>query len=485
MNDEFKIELRNELLNTMQSLCERILQREQAANVSTHTPEPSRRFNIIYDYDVDDDNDEESTIPLNEITSQIPPITPVLPTLELEDSLIMGSENTFKSDGECDLSSCNDFSLINIPERKSVTFSNPLLDSNDDFPSSYDESLSDEDVPEDKVKIYLNPLFEFDDEYISSDVNPLFDEVLENIKNKDSYVSNLGGDIDEIDAFLDIDVSTDIEDDYYDSEGDFIYLESLLIKGTFLISLPGIAPYFEDSRAPVPILFSVGCQKPGHLSRSQLECAEKKVATWNDLAFKIIILGWNEPDIDKRTKTKAKRTKLSTGMERALVVKPDTIRIVFSLVDSRHWHVHQLDVKNAFLHGILFETIICISFLGHDVAYLLLTPVDTESKLGADGFYVMFAALWIMVLSCILPRLLHWLLIRMLIGQYTLSHSSAEAEYRGVANAVVETSWLLFDRWGERLIRCTGGEELERCMGGGEELERCSSGGYGLENDEC
>ncbi|GKB79565.1 reverse transcriptase domain-containing protein, partial [Tanacetum coccineum] len=39
---------------------------------------------------------------------------------------------------------------------------------------------------------------------------------------------------------------------------------------------------------------SVGCQKPGHLSRSRLGCAEKKVATWNDLTFKIIILGWNE-----------------------------------------------------------------------------------------------------------------------------------------------------------------------------------------------
>ncbi|GJT38153.1 hypothetical protein Tco_0938018 [Tanacetum coccineum] len=90
MNDEFKIELRNELLNTMQSLCERILQREQAANVSTHTPEPSRRFNIIYDYD---DDDEESTIPLNEITSQIPPITPVLPTMEPEDSLSIGDEH--------------------------------------------------------------------------------------------------------------------------------------------------------------------------------------------------------------------------------------------------------------------------------------------------------------------------------------------------------------------------------------------------------
>ncbi|GKC84797.1 hypothetical protein Tco_1140514 [Tanacetum coccineum] len=44
-------------------------QLEQAANVSTHTPEPSRCFNSIY---YDDDDDEESTIPLNEIISQLP-----------------------------------------------------------------------------------------------------------------------------------------------------------------------------------------------------------------------------------------------------------------------------------------------------------------------------------------------------------------------------------------------------------------------------
>ncbi|GJW72043.1 hypothetical protein Tco_0128960 [Tanacetum coccineum] len=163
------------------------------------------------------------------------------------------SEDTFGSDSGCDLPSCDDFSPINIPEGKSVTFSNSLFDSNEDFTSSNDESLTDEDVPEDKVKIYSNPLFEFDDEYISSDVNQLFDEVLENIESKDSYVSNLdkpallvtpfsdanedecfdpGGEIDKIDAFLDMDISTDIEDGYHDSEGDIIYLESLLNNDT-------------------------------------------------------------------------------------------------------------------------------------------------------------------------------------------------------------------------------------------------------------
>ncbi|GKD70324.1 hypothetical protein Tco_1324414 [Tanacetum coccineum] len=87
----------------------------------------------------------------------------------------------------------------NVYEEKSVTFSNPLFDSNDDFTSSDDESLSDEDVPEDNVKIYSNHLFKFDDEYISNDVNPLFDEVFENIES---------GDVDEIELLLHHDPST-------------------------------------------------------------------------------------------------------------------------------------------------------------------------------------------------------------------------------------------------------------------------------------
>nr|GEV53216.1 retrovirus-related Pol polyprotein from transposon TNT 1-94 [Tanacetum cinerariifolium] len=227
--------------------------------------------------DDDDDYDKESIISTNTDIFKTPPsiviITSplVLPIEDPEVSLIMGneelntipekesdefikfsvgdlvpipseSEDTSGSDSECILPSCDDFSSIDILEEKVVTFFNPLFNSNDDFTSSGDESLSDEDVPEDNVKIYSIPLFEFNDEYISSDINPLFDEVLENIESKDSYDSNLdesnllitplsdanknecfdsGGDDDEINVL-------DCEDSYYDSEGDILYLESLL-----------------------------------------------------------------------------------------------------------------------------------------------------------------------------------------------------------------------------------------------------------------
>ncbi|GKF58460.1 hypothetical protein Tco_0171997, partial [Tanacetum coccineum] len=46
-----------------------------------------------------------------------------------------------------------------------------------------------------------------------------------------------GGEIDEINEFLDMDISTEIEDGYHDSEGDILYLESLLNDNTTL-SLP-------------------------------------------------------------------------------------------------------------------------------------------------------------------------------------------------------------------------------------------------------
>nr|GEU60352.1 reverse transcriptase domain-containing protein [Tanacetum cinerariifolium] len=49
---------------------------------------------------------------------------------------------------------------------------------------------------------------------------------------------------------------------------------------------------FLKPKVRVSILVSVGCQKSGHLA-ARLGCAEMKVATWDNLAFKLITLGWN------------------------------------------------------------------------------------------------------------------------------------------------------------------------------------------------
>ncbi|GKA81165.1 ribonuclease H-like domain-containing protein [Tanacetum coccineum] len=55
--------------------------------------------------------------------------------------------------------------------------------------------------------------------------------------------------------------------------------------------------------------------------------------------------------------TKPQLTGIDVDETFSPVVKPATIRTVLSLALSRHWPVHQLDVKNAFLHGSLSETV--------------------------------------------------------------------------------------------------------------------------------
>ncbi|GKB71940.1 hypothetical protein Tco_0933352, partial [Tanacetum coccineum] len=88
-----------------------------------------------------------------------------------------------------------------------------------------------------------NPLFEFNDEYISSDVNPLFDEVLENIESKDSYVSNL-----DEPALLVTPLSDFSEDECFDPGGDVDEIEFLLHhdSSTPKISVVSILEGFTD-----------------------------------------------------------------------------------------------------------------------------------------------------------------------------------------------------------------------------------------------
>ncbi|GJT66723.1 hypothetical protein Tco_1018203 [Tanacetum coccineum] len=127
--------------------------------------------------------EQESTIPLNEIDSQTPSsikITPVLPTLEPEDSLIMGNEE-----------------LSTTLEKESDEFINSSVEDLVPTPSEPEDKSerdSDCDLPsENKWKkiLYYAPI--------------------------DDLIFDPGDDIDEIDTFLDVDISTDIKDGYHDS----------------------------------------------------------------------------------------------------------------------------------------------------------------------------------------------------------------------------------------------------------------------------
>ncbi|GKA97834.1 hypothetical protein Tco_0825728 [Tanacetum coccineum] len=242
--------LQEKLHKALQAICEKLNQQEQTTNLSTHTLEPSRRFNFIYDDDDDDDDDEESTIPLNEITSKIPlsnAITPVLPIMEPDDSLIMGDEN-----------------LSTIPEKELDKFiKSSDIESEDSYVSKLDEpdllvtSLS--KLNEDKCfdlggdfileEIKACPISDLippriDNAYFDSEGDIL---LLEKLLNDDpsSHLPPKELNFEEL-KVIKSNVSTDFEDDYYDSEGDIIYLESLLIKDT----IPNLSPKVFLDRDP-------------------------------------------------------------------------------------------------------------------------------------------------------------------------------------------------------------------------------------------
>ncbi|GKD37638.1 ribonuclease H-like domain-containing protein, partial [Tanacetum coccineum] len=73
------------------------------------------------------------------------------------------------------------------------------------------------------------------------------------------------------------------------------------------------------------------------------------------------------------------------------------------------------------------------------------TPIDIEKKLGPEGSPVTYSTLYRSLAGSLYYfGLLHHSLLHtlMLTGQDTLSRSSVEAEYSGVANVVAETSWI-------------------------------------------
>ncbi|GJZ72638.1 ribonuclease H-like domain-containing protein [Tanacetum coccineum] len=70
------------------------------------------------------------------------------------------------------------------------------------------------------------------------------------------------------------------------------------------------------------------------------------------------------------------------------------------------------------------------------------TPIDTESKLGDDGDPYNKFVFICMILRGLISRLLRGFCDADWDGCPTTRRSTLEAEYRGVANAAVETCWL-------------------------------------------
>ncbi|GJZ95730.1 hypothetical protein Tco_0668064 [Tanacetum coccineum] len=235
---------------------------------------PPQKIPIYYD----DDNDEESSIPLRDIIiSGLPlciAITPILTTKEPIDSLIMEDEHLDTisamesdefiktsaenlvptpnesedlSDGECDLPLCDD------SPKSHLTFSNPLFDIDDDFNSSDDELFFEEDVPMENFKFFSNPLFDLDEEIISNKVNLIQNEVLESITLIPPGIDSFDAESNLIESLLNRNTSIDssskidslldefageltilktillgIDDDNLDPEGEFHLVERLL-----------------------------------------------------------------------------------------------------------------------------------------------------------------------------------------------------------------------------------------------------------------
>nr|GEV28293.1 hypothetical protein [Tanacetum cinerariifolium] len=269
---------------------------EQPTKRRTRITESLQNFRIIH---------KKSSISL-ENTSQISSviaIAPVLPTKEHEYSLSMRDEHlstipkiesnkvlksSFKNlvpiPSESEVTSDNE-SKCDVPVNDEsspifITFSNTLFDCNDDFTSSDDESLSNEDVPKENFKIYSSPLFD-DEEIISSKIDPhyfaepdliesllnrdtlidssrKFDYLLEEFSGELAYIDPIPSGIkeadfdleeeippipvedsdslmEEIDLFLDTDdlMPPSIKNDDYDSEGDIHFLEELISNDLF------------------------------------------------------------------------------------------------------------------------------------------------------------------------------------------------------------------------------------------------------------
>ncbi|GKA28407.1 reverse transcriptase domain-containing protein [Tanacetum coccineum] len=184
-------------------------------------------------------------------------LTPTRMTLELanrsithpmgiaEDVVVRVDGFTFLACGICTTTTYpDDPSPSSSPVKTSDNFEKfadelALLDS---LPPGNDDSTLKKVLHKENFQVNSNLLFEFDDNFKSSTINPLFDEMEENVEIKNSNIFDepvllntplsdkvaLEDNNDEIDAFLAMEVSSNFEEGYFDSEGDITFLDNLL-----------------------------------------------------------------------------------------------------------------------------------------------------------------------------------------------------------------------------------------------------------------
>ncbi|GJT39681.1 reverse transcriptase domain-containing protein [Tanacetum coccineum] len=228
----------------------------------------AQSFTPYWNFPMIDDDDDEYTIQYREyLENSSNAITPDLPTEEPDNSLSMGDEHldTISKTESDELIIGGGKSLLN---RDTPIIYSPKID-------SLLEKFADELAPinpippgiheadfDPKEDIRLDDQINHTEETRSAVpfVRLIAKKILVPQSMNHSVILRLSPDpgelsrvvmetIEEIDTFLDIDVSTDLEEGYHDSEGDIIYLESLLINNTIPNFSPEDCPDFEDSRA--------------------------------------------------------------------------------------------------------------------------------------------------------------------------------------------------------------------------------------------
>ncbi|GJY89403.1 hypothetical protein Tco_0504599 [Tanacetum coccineum] len=192
----------NSKLLSIKTKSQRLVQEQQEVK-NIAEPEAKRRsritsclqnFKVIHkEKHYSFDNTASKFLPLNAITPVSQPFGARFSRSMGDDELIKSSvenlvqipsesEDFSDNESDCDVFECNETSPT------FTTFSNPLFDSNGDFTSSDDESLSDEDVPMENFKIYSNPLFD-NEEIISTKIEPHYfnaeSDLIESLLNRD------------------------------------------------------------------------------------------------------------------------------------------------------------------------------------------------------------------------------------------------------------------------------------------------------------